>query len=100
MGRPESSPDGVVDGATVAGAKRSVFHGQSDIVALTIVDAGHSVVSVARQVQINQNALGVQFSDSDMEKVEPGVCEMRTGGGVRVWRGDGSGRESRSEGAW
>lgn len=54
--------------------KRSVFPEQSDIVALTIVDARHSVVSVAKQVQMNQNALGVQFSDSDMQKVIVGIA--------------------------
>lgn len=70
----DSSLDGVVDGAAVGERKRSVFPEGSDIVALTIVDARHSVVSVAKQVQINQNALGVQFSDSDMEKVIVGVA--------------------------
>ena len=44
---------------------------------LTIVDARHSIVSVAKQVQINQNALGMQFSDSDMEKVIVGVANRR-----------------------
>ena len=70
----DSALDGVADGAVVGGAKRSVFPEQRDIVALTIVDARHSVVSVVKQVQINQNALGVQFSESDIEKVIVGVA--------------------------
>ena len=71
----DSSLDSVVDGMAVGGAEGNVFPDQRHIVALTVVDARHSIVSVAKQVQINQNALGVQFSDSDMEKVIVGVAE-------------------------
>ena len=70
----DSSLDGVVDGVAVGGAKGSVFSEQTDVVVLTIVDARHSIVSVAKQVQINQNAPGMQFSGSDMEKVIVGVA--------------------------